>query len=213
MPSSVWAPFSRHAHYRTPSSGDERSLGAVSVCQLDSWVTGVKCGSEAEADWTIWVGASRTKRFTPPLWALGLLSLHFERLNQVSRRGCTSLRTGLWRLPRSAGDIPGIPGLTAWVATGPRAVGTRQTLGHFERQRRWRFLFLPPFLSHGKLSHEQDYNLGFSLDSSLKPNGFPRIQPHAVDKTKRPPSACKNWFNNCSGCFDTSHSSVFPTST
>lgn len=36
-----------------------------------------------------------------------------------------------------------------------------------------------------------NYNLGFSLDSSLKPDSFPHKQPHAVDKTKRPPSACK----------------------
>lgn len=34
------------------------------VCQLDSWVTGVKCGSEAQADWTFWVGASYIKKIS-----------------------------------------------------------------------------------------------------------------------------------------------------
>lgn len=85
--------------------GTSARPGAHSACQLDSRVTGVKCGAEAEADWTIWVGASRRKRFSlfseqPPLLLLSLslgsqsLTLHLECLNQVSQQGCTSLRPG-----------------------------------------------------------------------------------------------------------------------
>lgn len=134
-------------------------------------------------------------------------TLYLECLNEVSRQGCTSLRPGLWQLPQLPGDIPCIPGLTAWVATGPQGVGSQQTPRHSSSLRDWSSgVFL--LLSHGNVSAlmclmMSDYNLAISLDSSLKSRGFPHIPPHAVDKTKQPPSACKIgliiiivWFSN-----------------
>lgn len=175
--------------YRMPSSGDECSLSAHSVCQPDSWVTGVKCGSEDEADWTIWVGASYIKRFRlfleqpPPLLSQSTrsLTLHLKCFK-------SSFSAGEYQPP--AGSVTA-PSVCRWhtTHTWKHRVGSHgaagcgnpansETLADFERQRRWHFFLL---LSHGNsllLSHEQtrsDYSVGFSLDSSLKPSGFPHI--------------------------------------
>lgn len=136
---------------------------SVSAWFLSNWCKAWLWGR----GWSDSLGGSQSNKKICSSWSSHLLSLsqstqsltlHLECLNQVSLQGCTSLRTGLWRLPQCAGDIPSIPGLTAWVATGPQAVGTQQTLGHsLTSKGRGGGVFFHP-ASHGNhlLSHEPD---------------------------------------------------------
>lgn len=151
MLSSAWAPFSRHVSTGCQALG----TSAHSVCQPDSWVTGVKCGSEAEADWTIWVGASYIKRFRlfleqpPPLLSQSTqsLTLHLDCFK-------SSFSAGEYQPP--AGSVTA-PSVCRWHTThtwkhrvgshGAAGCGNPAnsgTLTDFERQKRWHF---PPLVS------------------------------------------------------------------
>lgn len=148
MPSSAWAPFSRHVYYRMPSSGDESSLCAHSVCQLDSWVTGVKRGSEAEADWTIWVGAGYIKRFSLLGAAKFFLSEHLVS-HTSSWMFKSSFSAGVYQppaRPQTASSVCRWHTTHTWArrvgshgASGCGNPANYGTLANSERQKRWRF--------------------------------------------------------------------------